>query len=149
VTRLTGSESAPYFTTGGLPPRNLEVTYNGTLYHANDAGKITKGSSATDFCIPPAAYRPVAEGNADGVAADAEYVYALFNDGNGNSPYLIRCRTTGTPNLEVLFGDREAPIETPTAPFGVGGGLKDTGDALYWGVADTANGTVVIYRLVR
>jgi hypothetical protein len=150
VTRLTNaSDAAPYFVSPGVPTeRQYQINYNGALYQANDFGKITQGDPATDLCFLPDLYKPVSEGGADGIAADATYAYGLFNDGNQKNPVLIRCRRNSGPSQtpEVLFPP--APGGSATN-FGAFGGIKDTGDALYWGARATSGGSIVVFRLVR
>jgi hypothetical protein len=144
------SEAAPYFVGTMVPtPRNFSVTYNGVVYSINGAGKIQRGTDpASDLCLLPDAYMPISEGNEDGIAVDAQYVYGLFNDGYQEHPVLLRCRINGTPDPTVLFGDRQ-PATNPSAPFGAFGGIRDTSDALYWGARDTEDGPIIVYRLVR
>jgi hypothetical protein len=143
------SDAAPYFVSPGVPPeRTFTVNYNGALYHANDAGKITQGDLASDLCYLPNQYLPVSEGGADGIAADATYAYGLFNDGNQNNPVLIRCRRNSGPSQvpEVLFPPAPGGSATPFSAFG---GIHNEPDALYWGARQTASGPIIVFRLVR
>jgi len=152
VTRLTNSsDAAPYFNSPGVPTdKNLTVTASdGAMYQANDAGKISYADYSADICKLPSGYQPVSEGGADGVAVDSQYVYGLFTDGNQNKPVLIRCRRNAgdTQTPDILFPAAGVSFSGPG--YGAGGGIKDTGDALYWGARETQNGPIVVYRLVR